>query len=288
MGLVSGNPTPDCLVLRPEDNKILSVSKKKILVHEECYAKFDNANGTNPLAHFVIPTIDLDNTKMEVDNLEKISEYKKKYNIPDHVLCVKALSDFQKHPELNIANPTTHPPKVMFKDIVEIIEPQKQGENQRENQGGKTTTHVPEHAGFNNDLWLDKVKELREAINKRFDNEGKVDKIVKMLRKVEKEALNTAPARGAIKKKAGKLKEGIALKNILGTKRRKVFKDVESKGHDEKTTKKRIDVGDRVKILTKKFGKGYAVGLPPWTYGYVRDDRIILNIPDVIRTGVMS
>ncbi len=160
------------LVLRPEDNKILSVSKKKFVVHEECYAKFDNANGTNPLAHFVIPMIDLDNTKAEVENLEKISDYKKKYNIPDHVLSVKALSDLQKHPELNVANPPTNPPKVIFKDIVDIIEPQKKGENQRENQGEKTTTHVPEHAVFNKDLWLDKLKELIESINQRYDNEG--------------------------------------------------------------------------------------------------------------------
>ena len=125
-GWFLGIQPPMCLVLRPEDNKVLSVSKKKILVHEECYAKFDNANGTNPLAHFVIPTIDLDNTKAEVENLEKISDYKKKYNIPDHVLSVKALSDFQKHPELNVANPTTHPHKPMFNDIIEII-PQNEG-----------------------------------------------------------------------------------------------------------------------------------------------------------------
>ena len=159
-GWFLGIQPPMCLVLRPEDNKILSVSKKKIIVHKECYAKFNNANGTNPLAHFVIPTIDLDNTKMDVENLEKISEYKKKFNIPDHVLSVKALSDFQKHPELNAAIPTTRPPKVMFKDIVDII-PENQGENQRENQGEKTTTHVPEHTVFNKDLWLDKVKKLR-------------------------------------------------------------------------------------------------------------------------------
>ena len=121
----------------------------------------------------------------------------------------------------------------MFNDIVDII-PQNEGENQREIQGEKTTTHVPEHAVFNKNLWLDKVKELRESINERFDNEGKVDRIVKMLRKVEEEALNTAPARGAIKKKAGKLKEGIALKNILGTKRERF-----SKTRNPKATTKR-------------------------------------------------
>ena len=269
-GWFLGIQPPMCLVLRPEDNKILSVSKKKIIVHEECYAKFDNANGTNPLAHFVIPTIDLDNTKMDVNNLEKISEYKKKYNIPDHVLSVKALSDFQKHPELNAAIPTTRPPKVMFKDIVDII-PENQGENQRENQGENTSTHVPEHTVFDKDLWLDKVKKLRESINQRYDTDGKVDRIVKMLRKVEEEALNDAPAKGEIKKKASKPKKGIALKNILGNKRRRLFKEDETKVNKDKKAKKKIDVGDRVKIQTKKFGKAYAVGMPTWTYGYVRE-----------------
>ena len=286
-GWFLGIQPPMCLVLRPEDNKVLSVSKKKILVHEECYAKFDNAHGTNPLAHFVIPTIDLDNTKAEVENLEKISDYKKKYNIPDHVLSVKALSDFQKHPELNIANPTTRPPKVMFNDILEIV-PQYEGENQRENQGEKTTTHVPEHAVFNKDLWLDKLKELRESINLRFDKEGKVDRIVKALRKAEEEALNEAPARGGIKKKAGKLKEGIAIKNIVGTKRRKIFREGETNSSDKRTTKRRIDVGDRVKIQTKKFGKAYAVGLPIYTYGYVREKKgdlyeVIWDAGDVMK-----
>jgi hypothetical protein len=32
----------------------------------------------------------------------------------------------------------------------------------------------------------------------------------------------------------------------------------------------KIDVGDRVKIKTLKFGKAYAVGLPTFTYGYVK------------------
>ncbi len=106
------------------------------------------------MAHFVIPVIDLDNTKTEVENLETIIDYKKKYSIPDHVLSVKSLSDFQKHPELNIATPTTDPLKVMFNDVKEIIEPHNKGKNQREDQGEKKTTHVPEHALFNKDLFL--------------------------------------------------------------------------------------------------------------------------------------
>ena len=96
---------------------------------------------------------------------------------------------------------------------------------------------------------------------------------MKALRKAEEEALNVAPARGEIKRKKGKLKEGIALKNILGAKRRRTFKDAEATDNHEKTTKRKIDVGDRVKIQTKKFGKAYAVGLPMYTYGYVREKK---------------
>ena len=76
-----------------------------------------------------------------------------------------------------------------------------------------------------------------------------------MLRKVEEEALNDAPAKGGIKKKASNPKKEIALKNILGTKRRRLFKEDETKINCEKKAKKKIDVGDRVKIQTKKFGK---------------------------------
>jgi hypothetical protein len=65
-----------CLVLRPEDNKIVSVSKKKIIVHEECYAKFNSANGMNPLANFAVPVIDIQDIKTQAENLEKIKEYK--------------------------------------------------------------------------------------------------------------------------------------------------------------------------------------------------------------------
>jgi hypothetical protein len=77
-----------CLVLRPEDEKILSVSKKKIIVHEEFYAKFNSANGSNPLAHFLVPVIDLDGITTQAENLERIQEYKNKLEIPDHVLSI--------------------------------------------------------------------------------------------------------------------------------------------------------------------------------------------------------
>jgi hypothetical protein len=78
---------PMVLLLRPEDNKVISVSRHKVHCHEEAYAKYD-------------PT-------------KTIKDYKDKFKIPDHVLSVKCLSDFNRHPEMNEALPRTAPPAKM-------------------------------------------------------------------------------------------------------------------------------------------------------------------------------
>jgi hypothetical protein len=119
-GYFVGLQQPMCLVLRPEDEKIISVSKKKIIVHEECYAKYDHKNGSNPLIHFAVPVLDIDNIRTQSENLAKIKQYKDQCHIPDHVLSIKCLSDHQKHPELNVATPTTHPPTEMIQQLQSV------------------------------------------------------------------------------------------------------------------------------------------------------------------------
>jgi hypothetical protein len=96
-GWFVGMQMPMCLVLRPEDEKILSASRKKILVHEEYYAKFNPANGNNPLKKFAVPVLKLDELKTKKENLESIREYKERLQIPDHVLSIKSLSDYRTH-----------------------------------------------------------------------------------------------------------------------------------------------------------------------------------------------
>ncbi len=85
-GWFVGVQNPMCLVLRPEDEKILSVSKKKIIVHEEFYAKFNSANGSNLLAHFLVPVIDLDGIRTQAENLERIQEYTPTTHPPEQML----------------------------------------------------------------------------------------------------------------------------------------------------------------------------------------------------------
>jgi hypothetical protein len=207
-GWFVGIQNPMCLVLRPEDEKVLSVSKK-IVVHEEFYAKFNKDNSTNPLANFAVPTIDIETVKTQVENLQTIKEYKEAQGIPDHVLSVKCLSDYQKHPELNEPTPSTRPP-------IEML-----NAHQHESQGEETKPHVPEHVVLSKDLLLDKIKAMRQSINKQFDRTGRVDAIVKALKKVEEEAANEAPRKGTLLKKRQQKMGGISLKNIVLKKRRK-------------------------------------------------------------------
>jgi hypothetical protein len=104
---------PMVLLLRPEDNKVISVSRHKVHCHEEAYAKYDPSTGGNPLEHFAVPKVDLEGEKTKGENLQTIKEYKEKFKIPDHVLSVKCLSDFNRHPEINEALPRTAPPEKM-------------------------------------------------------------------------------------------------------------------------------------------------------------------------------
>ena len=79
---------PMVLLLRPEDDKVISVSRHKVHCHEEAYAKYDPSTGGNPLENFAVPKVDIDRERSKEENLEMIREYKEKYKIPDHVLSV--------------------------------------------------------------------------------------------------------------------------------------------------------------------------------------------------------
>ncbi len=62
---------------------------------------------------FGVPKLDLEKEMTKEENLQTISNYKEHFDIPDHVLLVKCLSDFNRHPELNESLPRTEPPAAM-------------------------------------------------------------------------------------------------------------------------------------------------------------------------------
>jgi hypothetical protein len=129
-GYFVGVQWPMVLILRPEDGKVMSVSRKKVLCHEEIYATFDATfdatKGRTPVADIATFKLNLDSVKEEVEGLNVIGELKKLYNIPDHVLSVKFLDDYKRNQEFNDAKKPTD----SLRKMIEAILPQStvQGE----------------------------------------------------------------------------------------------------------------------------------------------------------------
>jgi hypothetical protein len=269
--------------------------------------------------------------RTQSENLAKINEYKVKCQIPDHVLSIKCLSDHQKHPELNEATPTTHPPEKMISQLHQQYDPTEKEDDpskiirrpgeydkiswedytgcckpgeydadldafveigapyQHENQGENPKPQAMGHIGLDKDLMLDKIKEMREAVNTHYDKNGRVEAIVKALKRVEEETLNIAPRKSSIKKGLKKGKPGIITdvseNNIISKKRRTTKEssepggvtEGEQKSNDDNEAdldmvikrKREIQINDKVKIKTAKFGIAYARGRPEFTFGKV-------------------
>ena len=94
--------------------------------------------------------MDLEGEKTKGENLHTIKEYKEKFKIPDHVLSVKCLSDFNRHPEMNEALPRTEPPEKMEN----FFGPQQS------NQGEKI--FVPDLDYSDIDAMLEEIKEMKD------------------------------------------------------------------------------------------------------------------------------
>jgi hypothetical protein len=179
-GYFVGVQWPMVLILRPEDGKVISVSRKKVLCHEEIYATFDSTKGKTPIADIEAFRIDLGNVKAEVEGLNKIGEFKKLFNIPDHVLPVKFLDDYKRNQEFNEANPINSPRK-----MIEAISPQStvKGEN------------PVEMVDVNSDLLKEEIGRVKENLKKLDAQDGRAEAIIRALNKLEEELGNEAPRR---------------------------------------------------------------------------------------------
>jgi hypothetical protein len=105
------------LVMRPEDWKVISVSRKKVLCHEERYATSDSVSMQNSIADFTRLKADLEALKGEKEGLEAIASFKQTFNTPDHVLSVKSLDDNKRNEEMNEGTPY-HPPRQITETFV--------------------------------------------------------------------------------------------------------------------------------------------------------------------------
>ena len=272
------------LLLRPDDNKVISVSRHKVHCHEEAYAKYDPSTGGNPLENFAVPKVDLEGEKTKGENLQTIKEYKEKFKIPDHVLSVKCLSDFNRHPEMNEALPRTEPPEKMGN----FFGPQQS------NQGEKI--FVPDLDYSDIDAMLEEIKGMKDQSRFVKGGEGKVKTLRRALKQTIELGKNTATRRNQLKKSERKRKSRseIGKGNVVGGKRGsdqkipvlvpppdpsegtstnidELFEMEEKQPEDEAKLKKGkgFKVLDRVKVKTTRFGKSYAKGRPLYTFGTI-------------------
>jgi hypothetical protein len=236
------------LVFRPEDNKVISVSRKTILCHEEVYATFDATK-----------------------SLSQLIEFKQIYNIPDHVLSIKVLDDYKRNQEFN-ENTPTNPPRTFLKSI--SPHPLDQGENPSELL-----------AVGNLDLVMEEIQRVKERLKLSDAEEGKAEAIMKALEKLEFEIQNKAPRKGGLKRKAAPGMSNVDASNILGGERQRNidwrltdFDEDEKESPGKRMMKRnskgmiqaKLKKGDRVSIPTKTFGDEYAKGKEKTSYGIVK------------------
>jgi hypothetical protein len=234
-----------------------------------------------------VPKINLESIKAKEENLQEIQDYKERFQIPDHVLSVKCLSDFNRHPELNEAMPRTEPPEKMAR----YFEPQQS------NQGEKL--YSP-NLDYDIDAMLEELRSLKRDLVLE-GKVGKVEEIRKALTKTIEMSKNIAKRRNHLKKakRKQKSKDKVSSENIVEGKRMreqrkldvptfepppappagvetnidKIF-DLEEElmafNVNEGSKKaKGFKVLDRVKIKTSRFGKSFAKGLPAYTFGTI-------------------
>jgi hypothetical protein len=70
-GWFLGIQWPMVLVLRPNDEKIVSVSRKKVHYHEEAYAKFDHVTMIKPNLDFSDFTLSAEEVEKAIQDAEK-------------------------------------------------------------------------------------------------------------------------------------------------------------------------------------------------------------------------
>jgi hypothetical protein len=273
-GWYVGIQWPMVLVLRPEDNKVISVSRKKIHCHELCHAKFDPTTQPRPVICFT----DFALREEEVDDAikqaikqskEKIKEVQKQQQVPKHVPSVKSLSDYRRNSDLNMAIPNTLPSH-------EILDSLPHADHQGEDQIGATQ--------LANDDLMEKINKWTKSREDGTIDSAATLEIIKAL-EASQGSSSHVPRRGELKRGAKKSAAGydeateIDRGKILQRKQQARLPEIKGKDVRELTTKARnvirvgtgkLKVGDQVKTATERFGEQYAEGKPKYTFGKVK------------------
>jgi hypothetical protein len=268
-GWFVGIQWPMALILRPADNKVLSISRKKVYCHELMYAKFDPETHLRPQIDFKEFTLD----EMEVDKAIKtaigedqdMENPKEALQIQDHVLSVKVLSDLKRNQGL-LSPQQRDIPEDMIAQYHETTD-----------SGECGNLKVPEELKFQGDRLLDDISKMKSRLGEGTLSES----ILKAIKVVEDKIGRVVLTPGRLKRGKKPKSKVISSENIMASKQqRKTVSGVDvTEGRESKPTRKvmikaqvsvpALKPDDRVKIRTECFGKEYAVGRAKFTYGKV-------------------
>ena len=206
------------LILRPDDEKVVSVSRKKVHYHEEAYAKFDHVTMTKPILDFSDFTLTASDVEKAMQDAEKQRkqdnrEMKVSNKIPDHVLSVKSLSSHKRNSEFNTPTPCIKPPDSMIEPQISHL-----GEDQVEDddEGMKMQPRR---------LKVDDLLEVMGIWRNRIKNgDAELDQtkmIVNAIKLAESSLCpEHAPQKGGLKvKRKANLPDGVLKDNVLSKKR---------------------------------------------------------------------
>jgi hypothetical protein len=206
-------------------------------------------------------------------------------------LSVKFLDDYKRNPEFNEASPT-NPPRKMIEAI--SPHPTVQGENS-----------VELVDAMNSDLLMEEMARVKENLKKMDAEDGRAEAILRALNKLEEELGNEAQRKGCLKRKRKPKMGDVDSANIVDQERsnhiqwhltdsekavpespeRKMIKRKVRRTRDdgEQSSAKIIELGDKVKILTKRFGAAYEKGRKKFTKGIVKG--IVGRVYEVLWDG---
>jgi hypothetical protein len=262
-GWYVGVQWPMVLILRPFDQKVLSISRKKVHCHEEMYAKYDPETMTRPMIDFKDFKLDKDEIDAAIEQAnaperddEPSDHHDESREIPDHVLSIKVLSDKRRNKSMNTPTITDIPLELETFNLPQ----QDSGEN----------FDSPINSKSSKNLLLEEIQ--------RFKNKTKettlTESILDVLKGLDDKMSSQKPLIRL--NKSSKDKSGdVDSKNIALGKRRRMSKKSKSKLSPAKAkvlvkmTVPALKVNDRVKIRTCKFGVVYAKGKPEFTHGTI-------------------
>ena len=231
-GYYLGMQWPMCLVLNATKDLVISDSRKKVVCHEGMYANFDPL--LNKIPKTTITELDTTNETLKLRKEVEASDTDDKIR---SVHSVKVLRDSDINASLNEALP---PPPT--------LDPDKPSSHS-ENLGEKLV--LPGLAILDEDSLMEKIKEIKSK--NKLEAESMYHQIAEVLKGSRAEKLERAVPKEYV------YGADISATNIL--KARRNDRDLKRKAE--------IQIGDKVKIKTLRFGKKYAKGRPEYTRGEV-------------------